>query len=104
MTREEKTTSLEKSAEGTFEKVTVLSNKYNQKIEDAFSKAQDNLLQKKDIVVKREDSKFKEAEEEATKLGEREVETFQVELQKKEKDVLSQVDNLASGLVSKLTR
>ena len=60
--REEKTTKLESQADGKFEKVKELEEKYNERLEEAYSQAQQNLNTSKNKIIEEQTGIFKDEE------------------------------------------
>ena len=102
--REEKTVKLEGNAEKQFQKITEMSADYKQKITAANKQAKDQINNEKSMITKEFEAKYREQEKEINSFVEKARLDANKEIEVKKDEVLAEAEQLADGLVQKLTR
>lgn len=100
--RHQQTTGLESQADATFEKVEVLKNEYENKMIGARLKAQAQLKEAKQTIIKKLDEKFSEREAIVENRIEEANQKITGEVNSQKESLLGQSQNLANDLVAKI--
>lgn len=100
--REEKTVKLESSADNIFERANTLSQKYNQRINEAKIDSQKRFNEEKSKIIKENDYKLKEAEKDIEKFIENARRENEDIVRNKKTEVLSKAEELSELLVNKI--
>lgn len=102
--REEKTVKLEGNVEKQFQKINEMSANYKEKITKANKEAKEQVSSEKSKITKEFEAKYREQEKEINTFIEKAREEANKEIASKRDEVLSEAEQLADGLVQKLSR
>ncbi len=102
--REDKTVNLEGSAEKQFEEITKIQNEYKEKMQSITKSLKAKSESSKTEIIKREESKYREHEKEINSFIETSRKEVEAEIKEKKDKVLEDAEQLASGLVQKMTK
>lgn len=100
--RHQQTTGLESQADATFEKVEVLKVEYENKMSGARLKAQAQLKEAKQTIIKKLDDKYSERETIVENRIEEANQKITGEVNSQKESLLGQSQNLANDLVAKI--
>lgn len=100
--RHQQTTGLESQADAAFEKVEVLKEEYENKMSGARLKAQAQLKEAKQEIIKKFDSKYSEREAIVENRIEEANQKITGEVNSQKESLLGQSQNLANDLVAKI--
>ncbi len=100
--REEKTVLQEEHAEKIFNQAKVLQRKYQDKINQAHSNAQQVMIKKKKEITISGQQEFKKSEEEIDNYLTKSRDEAEEEIGKQKTEVIKKADELAANLVEKL--
>lgn len=103
-TREEKTVKLESNAEAKFEEINKLSAEYKDKIQTANKEAKAKVDAGKMDIIKTEEARYRQHENEVNEYVESSRSEVQKEVQAKREEVMSEAEQLANTLVQKITK
>ena len=100
--REEKTVLMEKDAEERMQKAGEVAEAYRAKIDIAYGQAQKTLKLKKDEILQKENTVFKEEEKVISGNMEKEREQILKDVEAKRAEAFKHADALSSDLVNKI--
>ncbi|MGB0453672.1 MAG: hypothetical protein ACPGJV_08145 [Bacteriovoracaceae bacterium] len=103
-TREDKTTKLEGTANDTFERAEKLSQEYKEKIDVAYSEAQEEFNVEREKFQVEQKSQIKEEEKKLEEMVKKENEVFEGTIKESKDKVMGEAGGLAQTLVEKLVR
>lgn len=103
-TREDKTVNLEGSAEKQFEEINKIQSEYKEKMQTVNKSLKEKTETAKNEIIKREESKYRAQEKEINTFIESSRKEIESEINEKKDKVLEDAEQLASGLVQKMTK
>ncbi len=103
-TREDKTVNLEGNAEKKFKEISKIQDEYKEKIQTANKTIKQNVESKKAEIVRREETKYRSEETTVNAYIEEERKKAEADIQEKKDKVLAEAEQLANGLVQKITK
>lgn len=102
--REDKTVNLEGSAEKQFEEISKIQDAYKEKMQTVNKEIKADYEDKKNTIVKREESVYREKESEINSFIEKSRLEIESEIKEKKDKVMNDAEQLAGGLVQKITK
>jgi F0F1-type ATP synthase membrane subunit b/b' len=103
-TREDKTVNLEGSAEKQFEEIEKIQKEYKEKMQSVNKSLKEKTESSKNEIIKREEAKYRAQENEINTFIETSRKEIEAEINGKKDKVLEDAEQLAGGLVQKMTK